>query len=369
MMTRPTGLVAAFALLLAWLGPAAAEPQMARHAQMTAARSAHQATPLPGGQLLISGGCAGRCDRALASTELYDPKTRGFKPGTSMLQARVSHAAVALADGRVLVLGGWTGRESTASAEIYDPGKATFTSISPMRDARIGPLATLLTDGRVLVTGGETRIGESLASAEIFDPRQLSFTPLGDMVSRRTSHAAVRLSDGRVLLAGGHSQRRQVLGTAELFDPATNRFSSTGAMQVVRHKLAAASLPGGQVMIIGGSNERDGAGRYRSTEIYDPRSGRFRPGPDMQGVRHKMPDAVLALPGGALLVAGGGPDRPEIYLPAERRFVFVTAAERSLAQMFPTTSLLPSGDVLILGGYDDDIESSAAAWLITGLPR
>lgn len=286
-----------------------------------------------------------------------------------MLQARVSHAAIALPDGRVLVAGGWTGRESTASAEIYDPAKASFSAVKPMREARIGPVATLLADGRVLLSGGETRLGESLATAEIFDPRQLSFTPAGAMLARRTSHAAALLPDGRVLLAGGHSQKRQVLDTAELFDPATASFVPTGSLRVVRHKLAAVSLPTGEVMIIGGSDARDGAGRYRSTEIYDVRSGRFTPGPEMQAARYKMPDAVVSLPGGALLVAGGGPDRPELYLPGEGRFVYLAAAEPNRPQMFPTASLLASGAVLVLGGYGEDIESSAAAWLITGLQR
>ena len=354
----------AMALFFALAGSGAvAEPQLQPAGAMTLARAAHQATALPSGQLLISGGCSGRCDRVLASVELYDPAKRSFKPGPAMAQARASHAAIALADGRLLVAGGWTGRAATASAELYDPATGRFSPLAAMTDARIGPLATLLADGRVLISGGEARVGAPLASAEVFDPRSLRFSAVGPMGQARMSHAAARLSDGRVLVAGGHVRRGEVLASAEVFDPASGRFQPSGSMAAVRHKLAAAPLPDGRVMILGGSDARDDRGRYRSTEIFDPTSGRFSPGPNLLGARHKHHDAVLVLPTGALLVAGGGPERPEIYQPRERRFVAVAGA-KSPPQMFPTASLLASGEVLILGGYDDDTQCSAAAWLL-----
>jgi hypothetical protein len=149
-------------------------------------------------------------------------------------------------------------------------------------------------------------------------------------------------------------------------DLATGEFQPTGNMTVPRHKHAATLLPDGRVLIIGGSDSRDYRGRYMTTEIYDPSTGEFSAGPDMQWQRHKIRDAVAVLPSGTVLVAGGAL-RPEIYGPADRVFVPVEG-ELSGPQMFATATLLPNGEVLVLGGYDDRIKSSALAWLVHAAP-
>ncbi len=182
------------------------------------------------------------------------------------------------------------------------------------------------------------------------------------MRTPRGSHVAITLDDGRVLVAGGHRARGEILRSAEVFDPATGEFRPTGDMAAPRHKHAAAPLADGRVLIIGGSDARDYRGRYMSTEIYDPETGEFAPGPDMRWRRHKIRDAVAVLPSGAVLVAGGAA-RAELLDPADGVFVPVDG-ELSGPQMFATATLLPTGDVLVLGGYDDRIRSSDSAWLV-----
>lgn len=55
---------------------------------------------------------------------------------------------------------------------------------------------------------------------------------------------------------------------------------------------------------------------------------------------------------------------PELYDPADR--VFVPAwGDLGGPQMFATASVLRSGDVLILGGYDRRTRLSSDAWIIT----
>ena len=342
-------------------------PRVVRIGEMSVERATHQATLLETGQVLITGGCAGRgCDPILASVELYDPASGSFRPVAAMAKPRAGHAAVALPDGRVFVAGGWTGESATATAEVYDPGTGRWTSAGEMSVARMGPIAVPLPDGRVLIVGGEPRTGGPVATAEIFDPTTSTFSTVGRMQIPRGSLAAIRLGDGRVLVTGGHRARGEVLRSAEIFDPATGEFQPTGNMTVPRHKHAATLLPDGRVLIIGGSDSRDYRGRYVTTEIYDPSMGEFSAGSDMQWQRHKIRDAVAVLPSGAVLVAGGAL-RPEIYDPADRVFVPVES-ELSGPQMFATATLLPNGEVLVLGGYDDRIQSSALAWLVHAAP-
>lgn len=341
----------------------AASAQVSRIGEMSVARAAHQATRLDSGKVLITGGCAGQCDSVLASVELFDPETRSFQAVAAMHSPRVSHAAVRLNNGDVLVVGGWTGERATAAAEVYDPTTGEWILEVSMNAARIGPVATLLADGRVLITGGEASVGEPLDSAEVFNPETRAFTAVASMGSPRMSHTAVLLPDGRVLIAGGHRARGKVLLSAEIFDPATSMFQPTGELNLPRHKHAAIRLSNGKVMVFGGSNAKDYRGRYRSTALYDPASGEFAPGPRMLWPRHKFRDAVATLPSGKMLIAGGAV-RPELFHPTENVFVPI---EGSLSgpQMFATATILPSGEVLILGGYDDHIRSSASAWLVS----
>lgn len=340
----------------------AGAPSVLRIGEMTAERAAHQATVLPSGRVLITGGCAGDgCTPFHSSTEIYDPSDRTFRLAAAMAVPRASHTATPLQDGRVLVAGGCSGRGTTASAEVYDEEAGDWTRVGAMTEPRCSHIAVPLVDGRVFVMGGGAgRLGD-LGSAEIFDPATSTFSSLRGM--RDNHYLATRLADGRVLLTGGQGVGGEILASAELFDPASERFEPTGEMTTARVKHAAAVLPDGRVLVIGGSDRRGYDGRFSSTEIYDPVTGRFSPGPQLRYGRHKIRDAVAALPSGAVVVAGGA-RRPELYDPAGRVFV---AARGELVgpQMFATASALTSGDVLVLGGYDQRTRVAADAWIVT----
>ncbi len=333
--------------------PTESAPRIVWEGHMAEARAAHQASALPNGPVLITGGCRdGGCRPILASAEVYDPTTRSFEPTAPMNTPRAGHAAVTLEDGRVLIVGGWTGTEATPTAEVYDPSLERFIRLADMHEGRQSPSATALRDGRVLILGGTT--------AEVFDPATSRFESLGPF--QRRAPILVTLDDGRVLVTGGDRIRGEVLRTAVIFDPATNGFEPTGDMTVPRHKHGAALLADGRAIIVGGSNARDFRGRYASSEVYDPRTGTFTAGPNLRSARHKIRDAVVALPSGAVLVAGGAA-QPELWDPADQVFIPVDG-ELSGAQMFASATVLVTGDVLVLGGYDERIRPSPNAWLI-----
>src|SRR5947207_15082124 len=137
---------------------------------------------------------------------------------------RTAHAATALTDGRILITGG---RDSAgnivAVSEIFDPATETSTAGATLTTPRVDHTATLLPNGRVLVAGGTGASG-SLTSAEIFDPANPSagFRVLSaSMGAARARHTATLLNNGTVLIAGGDD-----VGTAVIFDPTTESFSS-----------------------------------------------------------------------------------------------------------------------------------------------
>ena len=234
-----------------------------------------------------------------------------------------------------------------------------FVTTGSLRSARGAFAATPLLDGRVLFSGGQ-RDGRTLASAEIYDPATGTFAVTAPMREARAAHAAVRLRDGRVLVIGGSAGSR-VLRSAEVFDPRTRRWSRAGALRVARHKHGAVPLRDGSVLVVGGSDERDWRGRLASAELWEARTRRFVSAGELATRRFKLADAVVRLPSGRVLVAGGG-KTAETYDPRRRRFEPVGFLGREV--FFATATLLADGHVLVAGGYDGDIAVSSRAWLL-----
>jgi len=329
-------------------------------APMLEPRSAHTATLLPNGKVLIAGGMRRNQD-FYRSAELYDPASGKFQPTGDLAERRVGHIAALLPSGKVLVAGGWIGNECTNSAELYDPATGKFTVLGKMVARRGDARAMSLANGDVLIIGGDDHDGPDghLASAEIFHATTLMFTATGPMHYARLFPTITPLNDGKVLIAGGRGAG--LVAPAETYDPRTGTFSLTGSLLNPRYKHTAALLPDGRVLIAGGSDERDWRGNLSSAEIYDPRTGKFTATASLNNSRFKLPQEAVPLTSGKLLVAGGSA-KIEIFDPASGKFL-VAAGEMSDARHFMTATKLRDGSVLLAGGYPENDQSTAQAWL------
>jgi hypothetical protein len=330
---------------------------------MAVPRASHTATPLPGGRVLIVGGCVvDHCDGdAGADSEVFDPATGRFTAGPPISVPRAGHTATALADGRVLVVGGFSGERQPplASAEVYDPATGRFTPTGAMSGRRAAHTATRLRDGRVLIAGGENG-STVLAGAELYDPATGQFTAAAPLPGPRSIHGATLLGDGRVLVAGGQSARGALIDTAAIYDPATNAWREAGRLDTPKYKLALAPLPDGGALVVGGQTADDPQARLARTERFDARTGAFGPGPQMSEPRYKISDAVVTLPDGRIVIAGGY--SADTYADgALRALGAVPGPERQ----FPAVAVLPDGRVLITGGYDDRTFLTATAAIIS----
>jgi hypothetical protein len=218
-----------------------------------------------------------------------------------------------------------------------------------------------LADGRVLIVGGVDG-RRALSTVEIFDPASNRLTPAAPLPAPKATHAATRLTDGRVLVAGGQTGAGHGNGltdTAFVYDPADNRWKDLRGLSRPTYKLGIAPLPGGGALVVGGQLADEPASRLATTEVYDHIAGAFRAGPTMSEPRYKISDAVVALPDGRVVIAGGfGVD---VY--HRGRLAHVAGSDGDERQT-PAAVALADGTVLVTGGYDDRTRVTASAVVV-----
>jgi hypothetical protein len=359
------------AVRVAWHGvryPALVDPEWTTTGSMATARQMHTATTIAPGTVLIAGGWYPNYGYVSAA-ELYDASSNSFAATGSMATPRFSYAAVRLGSGKVLVVGGISGTTTRAStAELYDPTAGVFVATGSMAAPRIAHTATLLPSGKVLVVGGRDTVGPVYTS-ELFDPAGAgSFAPTAVMSISRSGHAAALLGSGKVLIVGGtyDTTKFSALSSAAVFDPAgAGSFSYPNAMATARTGPTATTLPSGKVLVTGGE---DWGGTPLSTaELFDPGAGTFANVGPLSVARAGHSATLLG--SGRVLVVGGYADltytwnsTAEVFEPDGATSNPLSSA-MALHRYYHSASLLPSGSVLIAGGF-----GTSSAELFSPLP-
>lgn len=313
---------------------------------------------LADGSVLV---CGGRKTTASGNAHAWRVHDGGVQAVGAMAVMRWGHSATTLADGRVLVAGsGWADASSCGTAEVYDPASRSFAATGALQQRRGWHSATLLNNGQVLVAGGVDDLGQPRNSAELYDPASGRFSLLASpMQQPRDRHSATLLADGRVLLVSGSS--------AELYDPATKTFSATGGPCSARRAHAAVLLADTRVLIAGGY--ASGHVPAHREELWSPVDGKMRylgrdDGTSTLGAgthdltRHGC--TLTRLADGRVLAVGGStyadPFQGSPSISGETRLfdpvaeTFTTLPTARLQRAWHGAALLPSGQVLVVGG-------------------
>jgi len=240
---------------------------------------------------------------------------------------------------------------------IIQPAKAlVFTSTGSLNTARWDHTTTLLNNGKVLVVGG-SGIGGVLRDAELYDPATGTWTPTSLPNIARSGHTATLLPNGMVLVAGG-TDGSSPLSSTELYDPATGTWTLTGSLNTPRSRHTATLLQNGKVLVVGGFNSTGSDVAMRSGELYDPATGYWSVTKGNHLITARYWHTATLLSDGRVLVAGGYNTSSgilgsaELYTPNDRGGTWLAASDMGTPRDGHTATLLPTGKVLVAGGFN-----------------
>ncbi|MSR74988.1 MAG: hypothetical protein EXS14_05930 [Planctomycetes bacterium] len=201
---------------------------------------------------------------------IYTPSPEGISGASNpMGQARFAHTATWVPSNAIIIIGGASIAgavlNATSTVESFDPTSSTFSTVGAVNITRAEHSATLLANGKILVVGGydPTAPGASLTTAELYNPANGSSTVLNsancpnvDVATARCGHSATRLANGWVLVAGGRSpDTGNMLNTAFLYKPENGplgEFVAISNLPSPRALHTATFLDNSTVMLAGG---------------------------------------------------------------------------------------------------------------------
>jgi WD40 repeat protein len=186
-----------------------------------------------------------------------------------------------------------------------------------------------------------------------------SVSPGTPMLEPRSGHSATLLPNGKVLIAGGMRRNQEFYRSAELYDPTTGKFRATGEMSLARVGHVAILLRSGKVLVAGGWAGHECT---NSAELYDPLSGKFTAIAKMT-TRRGQPSATLLSDGDVLIAGGADHDTPGGIASAEvfhaATLAFEPVGSMHQGRISHTATLLSDGRVLIAGGRGEGVTASA----------
>ncbi len=317
---------------------------------MKLGRASHTATLLTNGTVLVTGGDIDPFNQT-NTAEIYNPVTGTWRyTNFAMNAARSHHEAIRLMDGTVLIAGG-SNPHPISSAEIFDPVTEHFILTGSMSAQRqfLYDQAVLLNDGRVMVLGNCDSCGTNFNTAEIFNPLAGTWSLAAPLPNGIIARPAVLLHDGRVFVSASGSPN----GTDYIYTPGTNSWQATVPMVNNPVGQTATTLLDGRVLIVAGR-------ATAATELYDPLAnggtGQSLPGNPLS-VSRSQHTATL-LPNGDVLVNAGYNDNTGYSIAQAELFDHLTGTWTAPASMrlatdrlVNTATLLPSGQVLVAGGF------------------
>lgn len=296
----------------------------------------HTSAQIPaaqGGQAVIIGGQSnGQTMNSSNAVEAYTPGNGSTAPTLAVTagldSGRMFHSAVQVNTNQIMVLGGIgtmaganaSGSYNTAyldTVRLYNTSTNTWTTTGNLNIPRRSAAAVLLPNGCVLVTGGKTPLNQSGdASAELWNPAANNGAGAWTLLSSylnlaRANHSMVVLSDGRVVILGGTNAYGGVKTTevyaGSVFSALPSSTGDMGEAKAFLNPVVPTSGPfAGQIVVAGGVVNPGLTGSYLSAqvEIFNPTTNTWNR--DMTPLQSgRGLHTTTLLPSGKLVLIGG----------------------------------------------------------------
>lgn len=266
-------------------------------ANMTTPRAQHTATLLNDGRVFVTGGVKaidasdpiGSLSDVLKTSSIYNPITNSWSSAANLPKPRVGHNATLLPSGKVLITGGleldflftFPIPAISSSCRRYNPANNSMQSTASMSGGRALHGQLTLSDGRVMVAGGAdgdvlTQNFSSVSTCRVYNEGSNSWTNIASMPTARTLPSLVE-AGGRVHVVSGLS----TIDLATLSgNPVTAIISTStasfawqpaGQMTTGRPASSAMAIEGGErILILGPATSGGSSTTDKTAEIYIP---------------------------------------------------------------------------------------------------
>jgi uncharacterized repeat protein (TIGR02543 family) len=243
----------------------------------------------------------------------------------------------------------------------------SIKEIASLPEPTIDHSASLLIDGKVLIVAPTGR-------SDVFNPSTDTWSRAGSMMQGSYGHSAAQLTDGRVILVGGYllssvvnSQGvRAVTATvsrAEIYDPATQTWSATGSMSQPRVLHTLTLLANGAALVVGGATNATAVANSATAliERYVIATGTWSSVGSLPAARQQHTTTLL--PNGSLLVLGGrdGSDvaTNTCWLIDPSSYVVTNCVPMPVVRGGHAATLLSNGKVYVSGGTSSNAAFSS----------
>jgi N-acetylneuraminic acid mutarotase len=218
------------------------------------ARTAHCATRLLDGRVLVTGGFD---STEYSEVEIYDPRLNLWTEAEAMNFSRYFHECATLKDGKVMAFGGLRSNNTIypENTEIYDPNDNTWKGGPSILEGAMRAAVTPMPNDMYLMTGGTNDKG-SISRSQLYNVESNSWLDGQNLNEARRNHSSTLLRDGLVLVVGGETSGQQKLAgneTCELFDPSSRTWHFTTSLAAGNANPPTLALTDGRVVVVGGS--------------------------------------------------------------------------------------------------------------------
>ena len=249
----------------------------------------------------------------------------------------------------------------TLTSSVILPSSDPTVSIAATSGTPVVHRPTVNTTYTLKVCYTDTRVVPVAANCATVDAPQIlvasgptKFSTGGLLNIARSDFTATALQNGTVLIAGGINNAGVVEKSVEIYDMVNNKWIRTGDMKTARRGHAATLLSDGRVLITGGYDGTTAATALNKAETYDPATGVWTATKTTLIEARRWHTSTL-LPSGKVLIAGGGVSSgngtvTELFDPSSTATTsFTSAGNMKIARQGHSATLLPNGKVLIVG--------------------